>query len=178
MVAPSQDKLMALYASPWRAGIAAFFLLAVGLGLIFLPFYRATGAVQSPLFSQTPLAVFAFVLLGSFIAYPGFQFMRLILTGRPLVVTDGTKVERMRLGFGRTSIDWAQVGDLGLRGVWIILMDGSVPQSRFTTFMFGARGLWLPGLLVHGGGATTMRFITDHRRDLIYPTLDKARRRR
>lgn len=176
--AHQNEKLLALYASPLRAGLAATIMLVVGLGLAYLPFYQVSSADSSPLFSQSALATLAFVALGGFIAFPGFQFARAILTGRPLLVTDGITVNRTRLGFGRTQIAWADVGDLGLRGVWVILMDGTVPQSKFTTFMFGARGLWIPAFFVHGGGKKAVQFITEHRPDLIHPVVGKVSRKR
>jgi hypothetical protein len=84
----------------------------------------------------------------------------------------------MRLGLGTTEFKWEHVGELVVRGVWLILLDGRIPQSRFTRFMFGAKGLWIPSLFVYGGGRKVMQFIMDYRPDLIDPMLKRLNRRK
>ena len=178
MDAPApRQKLTVLYASPVRAGFAALFLLTVGLGLAGLPLYQAINGAAGPLTSQTLIAAFAFLIFGGLIAWPGYQFARAIALRSPLMTTDGTVARRVRMGFGTTEIAWADVGDLGLRGVWIILVDGRTPQSKFGQSMFGAKGLWIPALFVDGGGAKTVEFIADHRPDLIDPVVGQVEER-
>lgn len=171
------QKLTALYASPFRAGVAALFLLAVGIGLAGFPLYQVINGAAGPLASQTFVAAFAFLVFGGLIAWPGYQFALAIFRRSPLMVTDGTTVRRVRMGFGTTQIDWADVGDLGLRGVWIILVDGRTGQSKFGQSMFGAKGLWIPALFVDGGGATTVQFVADYRPDLIDPVVGQVEQR-
>ncbi|MBV6659288.1 MAG: hypothetical protein KI785_16105 [Devosiaceae bacterium] len=172
----AEGRPTALYASPIRAGLAALCLLGVGISLAGVPFYQVLSGAALPLSSGTLIAALAFLVFGSLIAFPGYQFAKAILTSSPLVTTDGTEVHRVRMGLGSTSIAWADVGDLGLRGIWIILVDARISQTKFGQSMFGARGLWLPALFVHGGGAATVQFIAAYRGDLIDPVLNQATR--
>ena len=117
---------------------------------------------------------FVFVAFGLLVAYPGFQFLRLVATATPFITTDGTVVRRARLGFGQTQIAWKDVGEFGLRGIWIILVDGRISQGRVIRSIMGTRGLWLPAMLVDGGGSRTMQFASAHRPDLVNPLLAKV----
>ncbi|MEM6712595.1 MAG: hypothetical protein AAF590_09975 [Pseudomonadota bacterium] len=164
-----------LYASPWRAGIIAVILLAVGGSLLVLPFLISARSVDGLTLVGGVSAVI-FIAMGAFVFFPGYQLARAIVSGVPIVTTDGETVHRIRLGFGKTRIPWTQVGDVALRGLWIILMDGRIKQSRFRQLMIGAKGLWLPALLVHGGGTRTVRFIASHRLDLVDRMWKKAMR--
>lgn len=167
------EKMTALYASPFRAGVAALFLLTVGVGLVVLPFFQAVaGGVEASF--QSLIAVLAFLVIGGLIAFPGYQFARAIVNRSPIMTTDGITVTRVRMGLGTTQIAWSDVGDLGLRGVWIILVDGRTGQSKFGQSMFGAKGLWIPALFVDGGGAATVLFVSDYRPDLIDPVVQQV----
>ena len=168
------DKPMALYAAPVRAGLVGLFLLASGLGIAALPFIQISSDAG---FRATPIAALmalTFVAFGLLVAYPGFQFLRLVATATPFITTDGTTVRRARLGLGRTELAWEHAGEIGLRGIWIILVDGRVRQGRVRRSIMGTQGLWLPALLVHGGGTATMKFIEAHKRALIEPLFMKV----
>lgn len=172
--AGADDRLMALYASPIRAGIAVLFMGGMGLFLVGLAVYSII-VNQGQLSIITYLSVLVLIGFGLFVAFPAYQFSRAIAGRLPLVTTDGVMVHRMRLGLGNTEIAWEHVGDLGLkRGLWIILLDGRIKQGRFRQSMVGAQGLWLPAFLVYGGGARTVRFINDHRPDLLGSVRDKV----
>ena len=162
-----------LYVDPLRGSAVALFLIALGGGLFFIPFLPV---VQGGLvFDVTFLASAAlFMPFGALVAFPGFQYIRLIARSEPLVTTDGETVRRERLGVGTTRIAWDHVGSLSFRSLWVILMDGRVEQNRFTRFMFGTKGVWIPALFVRGGGEETMRFIRDHRPKLIDEALKRA----
>ncbi|MEM6382221.1 MAG: hypothetical protein AAF739_06060 [Pseudomonadota bacterium] len=177
MTAAAEPGPQALYASPLRAGIAAVALLAVGIGLAGVPIFQLLSGAALPLSVGGAVAALAFVVFGGFIAFPGYQFARAIATGTPLVTTDGVVVRKLRMGAGTTELAWSDVGDLGLRGIWVILVDGRIGQTKFAQSMFGARGLWLPALFVHGGGAETVRFIAAHRTDLVDPVLAQVEAR-
>ncbi|MFK7791888.1 MAG: hypothetical protein AB8B88_04365 [Devosiaceae bacterium] len=171
---PQEPKTTALYASPIRAGIAGVILVACGLGLASLPFYLA---VQSTLFGFTLFGTIVGTLLlviAGFIAWPGLVLLRAIITATPLITTDGQMVEKMRMGMGTAELSWENVGDITLRGMWVILLDGRIKQSRFSQIMFGAKGIWIPALLMHGGGANTMRFIEQYKPELIDPLIAKV----
>lgn len=173
---PSTDKITALYVSPIKGGILALFLITVGLALVALPHYLmfvTPSATATPL---TAVLALVFLALGAVFIWPGVQFAKAILLRTPLATTDGETVHRMRLGFGTTESRWEHVGELVVRGVWLILLDGRIPQSRFTRFMFGAKGLWIPSLFVYGGGRKVMQFIMDYRPDLIDPVLKRLNR--
>lgn len=167
-------KLTTLYASPIKAGLLAVFLIGLGLALAALPHYLMA---VSPTATATPLTAFlalVFMVFGGFFIWPGYQFGRAVVLRLPLVTTDGTVITRMRLGLGTTHFAWEHVGELAVRGVWIILLDGRIAQSRFTRFMFGAKGLWIPSVFVYGGARKVAQFIFDHRPDLIDPKIKLA----
>lgn len=172
----STDKLTTLYVSPIKGSILAVFLITLGLALAALPHYLmfvTPSATATPL---TAILALVFLALGAVFIWPGFQFARAIVLRKPLATTDGVTIHRMRLGLGTTEFEWEHVGELVVRGVWLILLDGRIPQSRFTRFMFGAKGLWIPSLFVYGGGRKVMQFIMDYRPDLIDPMLKRLNR--
>ena len=171
-------RITALYVSPIKGGILAAFLILLGLALVAFPHYLMA---ITPSALATPLTAFlalVFLALGAVFIWPGYQFARAILRRLPLVSTDGTTIYRLKLGLGTTEFAWEHVGDLAVRGVWLILLDGRIPQSRFTRFMFGAKGLWIPSVFVYGGGRKVAQFIMDYRPDLIDPKLKAKRKRR
>ena len=154
-----------LMASPLRAGLAAAFFLVVALFCFLMPLL--TGTSSFPAYATFWIIAFIF-------GFPGYQLARMALHLAPLLVTDGETVSRPKLGIGRKAIAWEQVGEIGLRGIWLILLDGRIAQSRFTKVMFGARGLWIPGLLAEGGGPAVMNFVQAHRPDLMGPLMTKV----
>jgi hypothetical protein len=164
----------ALYASPWRAGFAILFLLACGFALAALPVYllilsSTIGVTLAGLLVGTLLLALAGVAL-----WPALVLLRAVIQARPLITTDGLMVRKMRMGWSTCDIAWSDVGSVSLRGIWIILVDGRMAQSRFYQIMFGARGIWIPALLIHGGGAAAMQFIETYRPDLIEPLIHKV----
>lgn len=172
-ISPSGGR-SALYASPWRAGVAVVFLLACGTALAALPVYllilsSATGITLAGFIIGALLLALAAIAL-----WPAMVLLRAIVQAKPLITTDGQIVQKMRMGWSACELAWADVGSVGLRGIWIILIDGRMAQSRFYQIMFGARGIWIPALLIHGGGAAAMQFIEKHRPDLIEPLIHKV----
>lgn len=164
----------ALYASPWRCAIAIFFLAACGLGLVSLPVYLAIKSAAAGL-SLAGLSISVLLLaLGAIALWPALVLLRAIVQAKPLISTDGVMVHKMRMGWSTCEIAWSEVGSVGLRGIWIILVDGRMAQSRFYQIMFGARGIWIPAVLIHGGGAAAMQFIEKYRPDLIEPLIHKV----
>lgn len=164
----------ALYASPWRAGVAVAFLLACGLSLAALPVYllilsSATGITLAGFIIGALLLALAAIAL-----WPAVVLLRAVVQAKPLITTDGVVVHKMRMGWSTCEIAWSDVGSVGLRGIWIILVDGRLAQSRFYQIMFGARGIWIPAVLIHGGGAAAMQFIEKYRPDLIEPLIHKV----
>lgn len=168
------SKQSALYASPWRCAIAILFLAACGLGLASLPVYLAIKSAVVGV-SLAGLSIGVLLLaLGAIALWPAMVLLRAIVQAKPLVSTDGVMVHKMRMGWSTCEIAWSDVGSVGLRGIWIILVDGRMAQSRFYQIMFGARGIWIPAVLIHGGGAAAMQFIEKHRPDLIDPLIHKV----
>lgn len=164
----------ALYASPWRTGVAVAFLLACGLSLAALPVYlvlisSAIGVSVAGLFIGALLLALAAIAL-----WPALVLLRAVVQAKPLIATDGVVVHKMRMGWSTCELAWSDVGSVGLRGIWIILVDGRLAQSRFYQIMFGARGIWIPAVLIHGGGAAAMQFIEKYRPDLIEPLIHKV----
>ncbi len=167
-------KTTALYASPLRAGLAGAVLVACGVGLALLPSYLAVqSAALGFTFAGTVVGTILFLIAG-LIAWPGFVLLRLVVTATPLITTDGQTLEKQRMGFGATDLSWDHVGEVTLRGMWVILLDGRIKQSRFTQIMFGAKGIWIPALLMHGGGAKVMQFIEEYKPELIEPLIAKV----
>lgn len=164
----------ALYVSPWRAGIAIAFMLTCGLGLAALALFLATTSMTIGI-SLAGLAIGLFLLsLSAVILWPAWVLIRLVMKAQPLITTDGKTVFKQRLGWSTSELSWENIGSVGLRGLWIILLDGRIKQSRFYQIMFGARGIWIPAVLIHGGGAKAMQFIEHYRPDLIEPLIHKV----
>lgn len=164
----------ALYASPIRAGFAGVVLVGCGLGLALLPSYLAVqSAALGFTFAGTVVGTVLFLIAG-LIAWPGFVLLRLVVTATPLITTDGELIEKQRMGVGAIDLPWEHVGEVTLRGMWVILLDGRIKQSRFTQIMFGAKGIWIPALLMHGGGAKVMQFIEQYKPELIEPLIAKV----
>lgn len=164
----------ALYVSPWRAGVAVVFLLACGLSLAGLTFFLAINSTIAGV-SIAGLVIGVFLLLLSgVILWPAAVLVRLVVQAQPLISTEGTMVHKQRMGWSTCELAWSDVGSVGLRGIWIILVDGRIAQSKFYQIMFGARGIWIPAVLIHGGGAAAMQFIEKYRPDLIEPLIHKV----
>lgn len=156
-----------LYVSPVRGALVILLFTVLGLALILLPFVQAGSGRGA---SATPSAAIVTLILlfsGGLLLFPAVQFARLIVSSSPLVSATRERVERIRFGFGQTSIDWKNVGEISIKGVWIILVDGRIQQSRFRRSMLGTKGLWIPAIAVHGGGEAVIKFIETYRSDLI-----------
>ncbi len=171
---PSEPEIDTLFVSPVRAGLVSVILLALGAAMAALPIYLV---VSSPTldFSIPALVVGVFFLgLGLIMIWPGLTFLRCIATAHPLIRTDGTTIWKTRMGISMNEISWKNVGSVSIRGLWVILLDGRIKQSKFNQIMFGAKGIWIPALLMHGGGAETMRFIERHKPELIEPLIQRV----
>lgn len=164
----------ALYVSPWRAGIGIVFLLTCGLSLAALTFYLAANSAVVGVSMAGMLIGILLLLLSAIILWPAVVLLRAVVQALPLITTDGTTVYKLRMGWSTCELAWSDVGSVGLRGIWIILVDGRIAQSKFYQIMFGARGIWIPAVLIHGGGAAAMQFIERYRPDLIEPLIHKV----
>lgn len=164
----------ALYVSPLRAGIGIIFLLACGLSLAALTVYLAINSAVVGVSIAGMLIGTLLLLLSAIILWPAAMLLWAVVQALPLITTDGTTVYKLRMGWSTCELAWSDVGSVTLRGIWIILVDGRIPQSRFYQIMFGARGIWIPAVLIHGGGAAAMQFIERYRPDLIEPLIHKV----
>jgi hypothetical protein len=165
--------------SKTRAILIGLTLIIVAIGLAASPILRlimatvtdATGeleqAAQSPSSIDAMLALGIIGLIAVLIAIPGLMLLSAVRQGLPLLKLSAERIDRIPLGFGRTHIEWAHISDIGLRGVWIILIDNRVLQNKLLMGLVGAKGLWIPAILAEGGGAKVMAAIHEIRPDLL-----------
>lgn len=160
-----------IHLASMRAYAVGALLLALAALVLAIPFrggeqslYHTVGAQG---FGQL---LVIFLLVGLFVAllaFPAFSLIQGAATKRPLLRFDADNVHRLALGPTRQDIAWDDIGDIGLRGVWIVLVDGTVEQNKLVRGLLGARGVWIPAVLAEGGGARVMAAIHAYRPELI-----------
>ncbi|MCB1508550.1 MAG: hypothetical protein KDI98_07325 [Hyphomicrobiaceae bacterium] len=148
-------------------------LVALALMLTVTPLIADADASPESTIVQRAVPIFAAAAVAAYLGWIGLSVLLAGAMRAPFVGADAGRFHRfLALAPMRTSIDIAEVGDIGLRGVWIILVDGARPQGKLLTGLFGAKGLWIPGYLAEGGGAAVIALIDRHRADLVNPLRD------